>query len=601
VQILVQPYGRRIDVFQQEKLLDAARKAGIALDADCGGNGRCGQCVVQVVHGDAGQPTPEEKKLLAAEHLEDGCRLACRCEVTGDLEISLPRSQRHLNQRLQLGAAETFPIDGGVVRFRITPPDSTVSSGTSLFDHVLSQLKDVHNHQPVTFGRAVVEQLAGLWKDTRISLDAVVCHTMLAGFVQAGGTIAGLAVDLGSTKIAATLVDLETGENLGVKGIANPQIVYGDDIISRLAYGLKGESEREELAGAVLAAVNMLGMDLAHGCGLDPSQIVDVCLVGNTAMTHLFLQLPVESLSRAPYVPVLLDSTQFMANELGMEAAPGASVLCPSGIGGFVGSDHTAMLLAASLGTPDKIEIGIDIGTNTEIFLQNRGRFFSTSCASGPAFEGAHIRCGMRAASGAIEKVSWDGRSCEITTIEETKPLGICGAGLIELLHTLNEHGIINRRGHLQTDAPGVRIGDSGYEYVIVGAAESGNGEDIVVTQKDISEVQLAKAAIYAGLQTLLTHTGTSIESVTRVVLAGAFGSYLNLESAAAIGLLPDFCSAEFVKIGNGAADGAAMLLCSATLREKAVQFTKTVEYVQLENCPGFKRHLTFATQFNKG
>lgn len=434
----------------------------------------------------------------------------------------------------------------------------------------------------------------------RLQLDGEEAPLECQPLVERARPAFGLAVDLGCTKIAGYLVDLHTGEQLAAEGVPNPQISFGEDLISRLVFAAQGDEQAQRLADSVRSAIDALAASLCRRAGVHSREIVDACIVGNTAMMHLLLALPVAQLLHAPFVAAVDNALDVEAAVLGLRLAPGARVHVPSGIGGFVGADHVAMILARAIDRVEGTVVGIDIGTNTEIVLARpaEGLMINTSVPSGPAFEGGHIQDGMRAAAGAIEKVSTRGGELRFETIEGAAPVGLCGSGVVDLLAQLWQTGRVNERGALRVDDPRVRESRAGREFVIVAASESGHGRDIVLTQQDITEVQLAKAAIHAGIQALLELSRTSLDEVGELVVAGAFGTHLDLESAVAIGVLPRLPNARYRQVGNAAGSGAKMMLVSAAARARAAEIARRARRIELKDYERFNRLLARATRF---
>jgi uncharacterized 2Fe-2S/4Fe-4S cluster protein (DUF4445 family) len=324
-------------------------------------------------------------------------------------------------------------------------------------------------------------------------------------------------------------------------------------------------------------------------------------IVGNTAMHHLLIGLPVHQLAMAPYVPAVGEAFEIQAEELGLALAPGAQVYFPPNIAGFVGADHVAMVLSTELWQTEQTVIALDIGTNTEITLAHAGRLLSCSCASGPAFEGAHIRDGMRAAPGAIERVQILEGEPKVYTIGEQAPVGICGSGILDSVAELIKAGIIDRRGSIQAGAPRVRKGESSkhQHYLLVPAGESGHGRDVVVSRSDVNEIQLAKGAIRAGIDILLEEAGIHAHDLEAFIIAGAFGTYLDIDSAITVGMFPDLPRARFRQVGNAAGTGARQMLVSAAQREAAEQIRSRVEYIELTVHPDFESRFTQALFFD--
>jgi len=415
----------------------------------------------------------------------------------------------------------------------------------------------------------------------------------------------GLAVDLGTTKIAAFLVDLITGEQLAADGIMNPQIPYGEDLMSRLAYALSGEKARAELSLVAAQGIDCLMAALLAAAGRAREEVYELVIGGNPAMHHLLLRLPVEQLGRAPYVPAISSPLLCPAADLGIQGAPQAQVHLLPAVAGFIGGDHLAMILGADLHLARKIVLGLDIGTNTEIVLVHEGQLLSCSCASGPAFEGAHIHQGMRAVEGAISRVRMDSGGMEIhyETIGKTRPRGFCGSGILDGVAELVRLGIVSGRGLLDKNHVRVRLfGQAGLAFNLVAGAESGAGREIVITQKDISEIQLAKGAVAAGIEILLQVGKVDLQQLDQIVVAGAFGTHLDIESAIRVGLLPDLPRERFRQVGNAAGVGAQTILLSASRRREVVALSRRLRCLELtrrrEFSGVFARALRFPQAF---
>jgi uncharacterized 2Fe-2S/4Fe-4S cluster protein (DUF4445 family) len=602
-----QPVGKRVEVPPGATLLDAARAAGIELASVCGGRGHCGRCRLTVLDGDAGLPGEADRGFLSKDELDQGQRLACQVHVTGAAKVHVPRASLVTAQRLQVaGTARDIAVDAAVRACAAEADPPTLDDHRGDFDRVAASLRADHGLTGLIAGPEVLRQLSPLARRTGWRLTCYLRGTEVVGFGAPGRRPVGLAVDLGTTKIAGYLVDLESGEQLAADGVMNPQIAYGEDVIARLAHAVRRVGGGDQLAGAVRTAVNDLAGALAADAGVATDQIAAACVVANTAMHHLLLALPVRQLSVAPFVPASARPLDVPARDLDLSLAPGAYVQLLPCVSGFVGADHVAMILATDLDLADRVAVGLDIGTNTEIALCTSGEhpLTSASCASGPAFEGAHIRDGMRAADGAIEGVrlaadtAADASGADLRVIGNARPVGICGSGIVDAVAELHRTGRLNARGRLRADAAGVRRGRDGLEFLLVPASETGSGKDIVVTQGDVDEIQLAKGAIAAGVRVLLQSTGTDPDSVEEVIVAGAFGSYLNLDSALDIGLLPRFGGARYRQVGNAAGAGARAALLSVAERERARRIADRVRYVELTTFPGFQRLFARSMQF---
>jgi uncharacterized 2Fe-2S/4Fe-4S cluster protein (DUF4445 family) len=400
--------------------------------------------------------------------------------------------------------------------------------------------------------------------------------------------VLGFAVDLGTTKIAGYLVDLKDGRTLASKGVMNPQISYGEDIISRIQGALTSATVGADMQRAVVEALNQLASDLCHEVRAAVSDIVDAVIVCNTAMHHLLLGLPVKQLVLAPFVPAASRALDCKTRDIGLRVASGAYVHFLPNIAGFVGGDHVAMLLAMMQTKPGGLVIALDIGTNTEVSLIDGENISSVSCASGPAFEGYHIKHGMRAARGAIEKLRIENNAIQIQTIDDAPPAGICGSGVLDAMAQLYLAGVVDGSGRMLDGHPRVRTGHEYREFVLVEQGESGAPMTVVLTQHDIRELQLAKAAIRTGIQVLLATKGRKEQELDQVIIAGAFGSYIDVASAVAIGMMPNLSLERFRQVGNAAGMGAKMALVSSSQRMKAQTMAARVKYVELGSAPQF-------------
>jgi uncharacterized 2Fe-2S/4Fe-4S cluster protein (DUF4445 family) len=373
----------------------------------------------------------------------------------------------------------------------------------------------------------------------------------------------------------------------------NPQISYGEDVIARIAAASKDPSDASRLQYLLSGALSQLAAELCAQVELDPRNIVDAVVVGNTAIHHLFLGLPVKQLGLAPYLPAASAAFDVKAREIGLKIAPGAYVHLLPNIAGYVGADHVAMLLATRMATAEKTTLAIDIGTNTEICLNYKGRLTSVSCASGPAFEGAHIHFGMRAAPGAIEHVRLSADRLEIQTIGGEPAVGICGSGLLDVIAQLRINNVLDRSGRMGAHARVQTRDGGGSEFVL---AERRGQEPITVSQKDVREMQLAKAAIRLGIQALAAAEGIEETEIERVIIAGAFGTFIDVASAITIGMLPPLPLERFEQVGNAAGTGARLALISLSQRAEARRIAALDGYIELAAVPNFNRKFAEAT-----
>ncbi len=585
----LEPVGKRVTVPTGDTILSAAQAAGIALIAICGGEGLCQECRVRLMSGTLTPLSLVEEACLEPAELENGFRLACQASPLSDIKIEIPPESLTAAQRLQVeGHEEAVELDPQVIPLEVALPSPSL---TDMRDD-LSRLRDTLSFQgqhSLSVDLPVLVQFSeqmrlqdwqgrlALWKDGRV-----------VSVLPAGEALYGFAVDVGTTKLAAYLVNLESGETVGKQGAMNPQIAYGEDVVARIAYANQGENHRRTLQSRLVDTLNGLLADLSQAALVTRAQVVDAVIVGNTAMHHLFAGLSVRQLGQAPYVPALTESVTFPASQVGLALAPGAMVYLPPNIAGYVGADHVSMLLATHAWEMPGVTLALDIGTNTEICLSTGKRLLSCSCASGPAFEGAHIQAGMRAAPGAIERVQTIHGDLNFSTIDNLPPVGLCGSGILDAVAELLANEVIDSRGVFNKKARGVIPAERGGAFLLAPAQKTGHGSDIYVTRKDINEIQLAKAAIRAGVEILLIEAGLHAQDIEHFIVAGAFGTYLYLPSAVRIGMFPDLPHERFHQVGNAAGIGACQMLVSGHKRAMATEILKRMEYVELTTHPRF-------------
>jgi uncharacterized 2Fe-2S/4Fe-4S cluster protein (DUF4445 family) len=409
----------------------------------------------------------------------------------------------------------------------------------------------------------------------------------------------GVAIDLGTTKIAGYLVNLFDGSILSKHAMANPQDVYGDDVISRITYAMSSSANGKRLKKTATQAIDDLILDLFAEVGCQPGTITKVAICGNTAMHHLLLGLPVGQLARAPYLPWVKDPVNISANELGLKSAPGADVYLLPNIGGYVGGDHVAVLAATGALDVKVPTLIVDIGTNTEISLAAGGNVTGVSCASGTAFEGGHIKHGMKASPGAIDKIIIKDGRVKYRTIGKVPPSGICGSGMLDAVAQMVNEGIIDSGGRMDKGHPLVHEHGGQSAISVAGGDRTVNGEGIVITQGDIRELQLAKAAIRTGINVLLGCSGFDAHDIRKVIVAGTFGSYIDIGSALAIGMLPALPLSRFRQVGNAAGAGTCMILVSSKSRKKAEAMARRVKYLELADRPDFMQMFVAAIELS--
>ena len=584
-----QPVGRRGESSGESTLLVAARQMGVGLSGICGGHGKCRACKVKILEGKVSDLSPSERETFTAEQLQDGWRLACQAHPASDCRVHVPPESMTTPQRTQVeGMDIQVPPEPSVQTYRIRLQESTLSNVRADDESLMQTLNREHG---LSCTRADVEMLRGfspLLRAWEWKCQAAVAGDEIIGVFPWQSPALGMAVDLGTTKIAGYLIDLKEGKTLASKGVMNPQISYGEDIISRIQATLSSPTAGADMQRAAVEALNQLASDLCGEAGVAVSDMVDAVIVSNTAMHHLLLRLPVKQLVLAPFVPAVSRALDCKARDVGLGFASGAYVHFLPNIAGFVGGDHVAMLLATMEAKPKGLVMALDIGTNTEVSLIDGENLSSVSCASGPAFEGYHIGHGMRAARGAIEKVRIENGAIRIQTIDDAPPAGLCGSGVLDAMAQLHLAGIVDGSGRMLDNHPRVRDGQEYREFVLVEQGESGAPMTVSLTQHDVRELQLAKAAIRTGIQVLLATNGRTEQELDQVIIAGAFGSYIDVASAVAIGMMPNLPLERFRQVGNAAGMGAKMALISSSQRKKAQALASRVKYVELGSAPSF-------------
>jgi len=586
-----EPIGRRGECPSGCTILECAHSLGINIVNVCGGGRSCGSCVVQVINGEVSPIADAEREHLDNNEFARGFRLACCAHPESDCKIKIPQKSLTTPQRTQIEGQEIIIQPDPLTRtlfVELSPP--TIDDLRSDADRLSDRLVADFDLETVRFDYAALKELPTILREYDWRVNVIIRNEEVVALFPAEATPLGIAVDLGTTKIAVYLIDLESGETLRSTGLMNPQIAYGEDVITRLLAAQKDPESSHKFQKIIVEAINEATAVLCQKAEKLPCHIVEFVIVGNTAMHHLILGLPVKQLGRAPYVPAVSSAIDIKAREIGLHGSAGAYLHSLPNIAGFVGADHVAMLLAVEIHKKQGVVLAVDIGTNTEICLANRGIFTSLSTASGPAFEGAHIKHGMRAAAGAIERFQIINGNHEYQTIEDSPAVGLCGSGILDVIAQLRKSGIINRRGKI-LDHSLVRGDGKNKEYLLVSPNDQNSeNAEVTITQKDIKEIQLAKGAIRTGINVLLKENNLTMNDLDQVIIAGAFGTYLDVNSAVEIGMLPDIPRESILQVGNAAGMGAKLVLISAKQREEARVLANQINYIELAGDPDFMK-----------
>jgi uncharacterized 2Fe-2S/4Fe-4S cluster protein (DUF4445 family) len=608
MRVRFEPFGVTTQVEAGKTLLAAAIAAGVEIEAVCGGRGTCAKCKV-IASGELKPLTEEEQKKLTADELQNGYRLACQAVVAGDVEVVVPEESRVSRVSiLSEGTVRPFVLHPWVKRHPLQVPEATLEDQTPDLTNVRRAWEAAHHKLTPTL--RALRQLPFALRDQQGNLTLIAADDQVID-VHAGDApprVLGVAVDIGSTTVVGYLMDLETGQQLAVSSLLNPQTRYGDDVVSRIDFATNDPTGLETLQSELIKALNTIIAETTRMAGVSAQNIYGMCLVGNTTMYHLFLGISPSALARAPYVPAVVDAMRVAAHELGLAIHPDAHVWVLPNIAGWVGADTVGVILSTGMYLQDDVALAIDIGTNGEMALGSRQRLITCSTAAGPAFEGAQLSCGMRAAGGAIDTVKIDG-DVHWHAIGDSAPRGICGSGLVDLIAEMLRAGVIDSTGMMQDSETlnqngqhklAERIVQEGRQRVfeLVRPSEGAAGRTVRVTQRDVRELQLAKGAIRAGIEILMKELGIGPSDVKYVYLAGAFGNYIKPESALAIGLIPDFPQAQIVPVGNAAGSGAKMALLSVGARNEATEILRNVEYLELSGRPDFQEQFAEAMLF---
>lgn len=591
--VFVEPIGVTFEVAASETLLDALTRVGVEVPNVCAGRGTCGKCLVRLGAGELTPPTEVEARKVPEKLRDAGWRLACQARPASprvSVEVRETGGRRRILTTSRLHHGRPRPA---VTRVTAALDPPVIGDARSDLERVQAVLHGVEvPYQALQEIPDVLREHGWRATFTRYGRRLIDVETP-----EAAGVPYGAAVDIGTSKIIAYLFDLARGEHVDSEAVENPQMRFGEDVVSRIAQASPGR--RAELAGAARSGVNQCLAALYARQGIAPRHLYDMTVVGNTAMHHLVLGLPAQGLGAAPYAPAAAEPVCVRGADLGLDMNPEGGVYFPPPIAGFVGSDALAVIAATRLASKRRPSLAIDIGTNTEIALVHDGQVTVTSCASGPAFEGYQITHGMKAVTGAIEKVriGRDGRPAQVATIGAAAPIGICGSGVVDLLAGLVRSGVVDPSGRMAAH-PLVRRGESGaVEYVLT----EGPAGEIVFTQHDVRALQLAKGAIATGWALLLESLGVGLDDLHRVYVAGAFGNYLDLANAQALDLIPPVPRERVVFVGNAAGVGAQMALIDVRARRRMARLRARITFLDLATDRGFQEAFAARLGFRHG
>ena len=594
-EIRFEPAGRTVRVPPRVMLFDAASWNGIAIDSTCGGHGTCKKCKIRITAGNA-PVTSLDTRAFEPDALRAGWRLACRVEVADDLAVEVPPLVTR-PKAASVGVGRKVILRPAVQKrfVRLAPP--SLADQVPDLERLLAALDDLE----VTVELHALRSLAKVLRQSDYEVTAVVVDDVLVD-VEPGDTTErayGIAFDLGTTTVVATLLDLGTGAPLAVESMLNPQQPFGADVISRISAVMLDPGALERLSGLARSALSQLAGEVCAAAGVEPGEVYEVAVAGNATMVQLALGIDPEPLGVAPFILATHRPTTVLASDFGLSVHPRARAVTFPAIGAYVGGDIVSGLLASGMDRDKRIRLFIDIGTNCEIVLGSDERLVATAAPAGPAFEGAAIRCGMRAAPGAIETVGLGDDGVTLGVIGKEEPAGLCGSGLVDAVAELVRVGLLDASGRFVSEdearahRPELadRLTTLGQErvFVLAWSGEPGDvGRSVYLTQRDVRELQFAKAAISTGWTILCEELGVEPSSLAQVLLAGSFGSYLSPASAIRLGLVPPIGALRVVVAGNVAGEGAKMALLSVRERAGAMALLEEVEYVELSDRSDF-------------
>ena len=626
IKITINPAQKKLNVPEGTLLLDVLKQAGINISTPCGGKGSCGKCKVIVSSEGFNNDflNSNEQKWISKEETKKGFRLACQCYLYQNSTITIPPSllikengskikiRNKAKSRLISNKFKSI-VSIKKVFLRLNKP--TLSDQRSYWNRI----KDGLNKAITTYNQSweiptdILSNISQLLRDNDYCVTLVLFKNKVIA-IEAGDTskeLYGVAFDIGTTTIAGYLVDLTISTEIAAEACTNPQFIHGDDVISRIDFARKDVKNRDKMQQELISSLNQMILSLSEKAGINLSQIYFAVLVGNTSMHHFLWSLPVENLALSPYIPVMVNSIIRDSKDLtNLYLIPHAKVYSTPNISAYIGGDIIADLIDIFIWQKIGNTLMVDLGTNGEIVLNSGGKTWACSAAAGPAFEGARISSGMRATSGAIDRVIITGQKVEYHVIGQTQAAGLCGSGIIDLIAGLLRLQLIKFDGRLinqkectkdvsQQIKRRIEREESATKFLLVPAEESATGKPIYLTQKDIREVQLAKGAVSTGIRILLKQAQLETIDIDEILLAGAFGNVLDTNSALSLGLIPNILSGKIHSIGNAAGEGAVKLLLSEEMRTIAEYLSQKVQYIELSAQADFLKIFSESMFFN--
>lgn len=621
IKVTFLPDKKTVKVNKGTVILDALEKAGINISTPCGGKGTCGKCKVLMKEG-IPSATLVEKNLFTEEEIKKGDRLACQTKLFQDSIIEIP-SEIRLDFKVIFSPTskgdiypvkKRFSLDSNLKKVFLNLKKPSLADQSPDWERIkdVLSLKEYKETSSLRISLTLIKKIPILMREADFKITVTILNNEIID-IEKGDTTKnrhGIAFDIGTTTVAGYLVDLRTGKELFAVAKTNPQMIHGDDIISRIGFVQKSKDGLKRLQQEIVGSLNEIIEEATQKAKITQNNIYETVIAANTCMHHLFLGLNPVYLAPSPYLPVIQESLNLKAKEIpGLSLNPMTHIYMLPNISAFVGADISAGIIANDIWRKNKINLLVDLGTNGEIVLGYKGKLWACSTAVGPAFEGARISSGMRAADGAIDQVRIEDNLIAYKVIQNGKVRGICGSGLIDLIAELLKIGLINKSGRLisreechsklsEEMKKRITKGVKENQLLLAEGDETMTGQPIYLTQGDIREVQLAKAAICAGIRILLKEVNISSKEVEEILLAGAFGNFIDKKSAVRIGLIPNLPLKRIKSVGNAAGRGAEIALCSNKMRKFSEEVSKRVNYIELSSRPDFQKEFMEAIFF---
>ncbi|MDY2746247.1 MAG: ASKHA domain-containing protein [Bacilli bacterium] len=587
----------KIIEFEEDKtLMDILLNENIFVDNACNGKGICGKCKVKIISGDLGDLSETEKKLLTEKEIKDNIRLSCLVKPKSDIEIeSMQRERKH--RVLSSGYMPEFEKNPSIYKRLIKLEKSTLDNQISLEDKILNEL----NIKELDW-----KLLKKITQEDE-NITAVFNNDKLVTLEKndTRDKVYGVVIDIGTTTVVASLIDINSGEELSIESMINPQKQYGLDVLTRITYELENEEDGiENLQNCIVTSINNMISKMCEKTKIDKDNIYEISVAANCTMMHMLLGIDAKPIGKSPFAPVFIKSKDILAKEIGLDINENGRLYCLPSVSSYIGSDIVAGAYVCQLENSKDNVLFIDIGTNGEIVLSNKGKLLSCSCAAGPALEGMNISCGMRAANGAIEDVYINTDENELTVIGNETPVGICGSGILAVVKELIRTGIVRENGAFikldKLEANDYRLSklqlnDKKREFILV------DGDNkLLITQGDIRQVQLAKGAILSGFYTLLKKADIEMSDLGKVIIAGQFGAHVNADSLVGSGILPKEVEDKIIYVGNSSKTGAYMALMSKDVKKDIEELAHKMDYMELGASEGYERLFSQCLKFPK-